>query len=190
MSATNATQVTPERIMQFAWAYATPLVIEAAIRNRIFDELDAGPKNAEELHAATGAPARGITRIANVLVVLDLLAKDNAGRYSLTPESAHFLVPSKPSFMGGLILHTSEHLIPRWLSLNEVVRTGMPSRAVNQEETGSAFFEEFVLDIFPMSYQPAKALAEHLGLATATAPVSVLDLAAGSGVWGIALAQS
>jgi 3-hydroxy-5-methyl-1-naphthoate 3-O-methyltransferase len=190
MSATNPTQVTPERIMQFAWAYATPLIIEAAIRNRIFDELDAGPKSAAELQAATGAPARGLTAIANVLVGLDLLAKDEAGRYSLTPESAAFLVPSKPSFMGGLILHTSGQIIPRWLHLNEVVRTGKPFKSVNQEETGAAFFEELVLNIFPMSYAPAKALAEHLGLSAATAPVSVLDLATGSGVWGIALAQS
>ena len=190
MSATNPTQVTPERIFQFAWAYAAPLIIEAAIRNRIFDELDASPKTADELHSATGASTRGVTAIADALVGLSLLQKDGAGRYSLTPESAAFLVPSKPGFMGGLILHTSEHLIPRWLHLNEVVRTGVPVRSVNQEETGSAFFEDFVVDLFPVSYPAAKALAAHLNLSAATEPVSVLDLAAGSGVWGIALAQS
>jgi precorrin-6B methylase 2 len=194
MSATAVTperaQVTPERIMQFAWAYAPPLIIEAAIRNRIFDELDAGPKTAHELAAATGASQRGVTAIANVLVGLELLAKDGEGKFSLTPESATFLVRSKPSFMGGLILHTSGHLIPRWLHLNDVVRTGEPFRAVNQEETGSEFFENFVVDIFPMSYPPAKVLAAHLQLSEAKEPVRVLDLAAGSGVWGIALAQS
>jgi ubiquinone/menaquinone biosynthesis C-methylase UbiE len=36
----------------------------------------------------------------------------------------------------------------------------------------------------------AQELAAHLKLSEATAPVRVLDLAAGSGVWGIALAQS
>jgi 3-hydroxy-5-methyl-1-naphthoate 3-O-methyltransferase len=190
MDATAPPQVTPERIMQFAWAYAAPLMIEAAIRNRIFDELDAGPKDVDELHAATGASTRGVSAVANALVGLNLLAKDDAGHYSLTPESAAFLVRSKPSFMGGLIMHTSGHLIPRWLHLNEVVQTGVPVGAVNQEETGSAFFEQFVQDIFPMSYPPAKALAAHLDLSSATGPVSVLDLAAGSGVWGIALAQS
>jgi len=128
--------------------------------------------------------------LANALVGLNLLQKDADGRYALTPESAAFLVRSKPSFMGGLILHTSGHLIPRWLHLNEVVRTGLPVRAVNQEETGSTFFEDFVVDIFPLSYPAAKALAAHLNLSAAAAPVSVLDLAAGSGVWGISLAQS
>jgi len=176
--------------MQFAWAYAPPLIIEAAIRNNIFDELDAGPKTTQELVAATGASERGVAAIANVLVGLELLAKDGEGKFSLTPESAAFLVRSKPSFMGGFILHTSGHLIPRWLHLNDVVRTGEPFRSVNQEETGSEFFENFVVDIFPMSYPPAKTLAAHLQLSESKEPVSVLDLAAGSGVWGIALAQS
>jgi ubiquinone/menaquinone biosynthesis C-methylase UbiE len=41
-----------------------------------------------------------------------------------------------------------------------------------------------------MSYPAARTLAEGLGLASANGTVKVLDLAAGSGVWGIALAQS
>jgi 3-hydroxy-5-methyl-1-naphthoate 3-O-methyltransferase len=62
--------------------------------------------------------------------------------------------------------------------------------AVNQQPQGAAFFHEFVSDIFAMSYPAAQALARHLDLARAGRPVRVLDLAAGSGVWGIALAQS
>jgi 3-hydroxy-5-methyl-1-naphthoate 3-O-methyltransferase len=176
--------------MQLAWAYAPPLILEAAIRNRVFDELDAGPKTVAELHAATGASVRGVAAIANVLVGLDFLSKDDAGRYSLTPESAAFLVRSKPSFMGGLLLHTSEQLVPRWLKLREIVETGKPAVAANQEDSGSIFFEQFVLDILPMSFPSARSLAEHFQLSGATKPVSVLDLAAGSGVWGIALAQT
>lgn len=40
-----------------------------------------------------------------------------------------------------------------------------------------------------MSYGSAQALAEHLKLADATNQVRVLDLASGSGIWGIILAQ-
>ena len=190
MSATTAAQVTPERIMQFAWGYAAPLVLEAAIHHRVFDVLDSGPKSLEEMQAATGASARGLAAISNVLVGMNFLAKDGGGLYSLTPESAAFLVRSKPSFMGGLILHTSEQLIPKWLKLNEIVETGKPLAAVNQEATGGVFFEQFVVDIFPMSYPAAKTLAASFNLSDAAEPVGVLDLAAGSGVWGIALAQS
>src|SRR5437660_12818582 len=40
-----------------------------------------------------------------------------------------------------------------------------------------------------MRYGSAQALGEHLRLADATNQVRVLDLAAGSGIWGIALTQ-
>ncbi|HEU4636567.1 MAG TPA: methyltransferase, partial [Edaphobacter sp.] len=90
----------------------------------------------------------------------------------------------------GMLRHTSGHLIPRWLKLNEIVKTGKPTAAVNQEGDGSEFFQKFVMDIFPMSYPSATVLAKHLELEKRERPVKVLDLAAGSGVWGIALAQS
>jgi ubiquinone/menaquinone biosynthesis C-methylase UbiE len=182
--------VTPERIYQFAFGYAPPLVLEAAIRHHVFDVLDSGPKTLSEVSKATGASERGLASIMNVLVGLDFLAKDASGKYCLTPESAAFLVSTKPSFQGGLIRHTSQQLIPRWLGLNQVVATGLPAKSVNQQGPGSDFFAEFVNDIFPMSYHVAIALAQHLNLAAAQEPVSVLDLAAGSGVWGIAQAQS
>jgi ubiquinone/menaquinone biosynthesis C-methylase UbiE len=182
--------VTPERIYQFAFGYAPPLILEAAIRHHVFDVLDKGPKKLGEIGAATGASERGLAAILNALAGMDFLAKDGQGSYSLTPESATFLVSTKPEFQGGLIRHTSEDLLPRWLNLNEVVATGLPVAAVNQQGAGSEFFEQFVSDIFPMSYHVAQELARHLELSGADGPVRVLDLAAGSGVWGIALAQS
>lgn len=181
--------VTPERVMQFAWGYVPTLMLEAAVRHRVFDVLDSGPKTLKETAAVTGASERGLRAVMNALVGLQFLAK-NGDRYALTPESAAFLVSTKPSFMGGLLRHTSEQLIPNWLKLNEIVATGKPAAAVNQEGAGSEFFQQFVADIFPMSYGAAQALAKYLALGDDGTPVRVLDLAAGSGVWGIAVAQS
>jgi ubiquinone/menaquinone biosynthesis C-methylase UbiE len=173
-----------------AFAYAAPLILEAAIRHKVFDVLDDGPKKLAAVSKATGASERGLAAIMDVLVGFEFLEKDGEGVYALTAESAAFLVSRKPEFQGGLIRHTSEHLLPKWLSLNEVVATGKPAQAVNEQTTGVEFFEKFVNDIFPMSYHVAQELAEHLELGSATDPVRVLDLAAGSGVWGIGLAQA
>jgi SAM-dependent methyltransferase len=190
MTPPDASPVTPERIMQFAWGYVPPLVLEAAIRHHVFDLLDKNPMTISEVHTATGASIRGLAAMMNALVGLQFLAKDAQGSYSLTPESAAFLVSTKPSFQGGLILHTSKQLLPKWLALSEIVTTGKPANAVNQEATGADFFQQFVVDIFPMSYPSAQTLAQTLNLNAASQPVRVLDLATGSGVWGIALAQS
>jgi len=189
MATTDQAHVTPDRLMQLVWGYAPPLILEAAIRHRIFDVLDNGPRTVEEVEEATGASARGLTAVMNALVGLGLLTKDAPGRYALTAESAAFLVSTKPSFQGGMILHSSEQLIPKWLRLNEIVATGRPVEAVNQERVGGDFFHKFVEDIFPMSYGSAQKLAGVLDLDGSSQPLSVLDLAAGSGVWGIALAQ-
>jgi hypothetical protein len=188
MTTSVTAPVTPERIMQFAWGYVPPLLLEAAIRHRIFDVLDSGPKTVSEMHKETGASERGLTAVMNALVGLDFLAKDKQGLFSLTPESAAFLVSTKPGFQGGIIRHGSEQLIPKWLRLNKIVMTGKPDASVNQEETGGDFFQQFVNDIFPLSYPAAQVLSRHL-LASGAGTVRVLDLAAGSGVWGLAIAQ-
>ncbi len=89
-----------------------------------------------------------------------------------------------------MIRHTSEDLIPKWLQLNEIVATGKPVRSVNQKEAGTEFFRKFVNDILPLSYPAAQFLGRHLAADGSRGPLRVLDLGAGSGVWGIALAQT
>lgn len=85
--------------MQMSWGYAPPLIIEAATRHGVFDRLESGPKTVEEIATSSGASVRGLRAITNALTGLGLLAK-NDGRYSLTPESAAFLVGGKPGYFG------------------------------------------------------------------------------------------
>ena len=186
----TASSATPERIMQLAWAFAPPLVIEAAMRHRVFDVLARQPLMLDALAQATGASARGLGAIVDVLVGFGLLARDDAGRFALTPESDAFLVSQRPGFIGGIFRHMSTQLMPNWMRLADIVASGKPARAGNSATEGAAFFADFVEDLFPLSYPAACALAAALGLAEASALVSVLDVAAGSGVWGIALAQA
>ncbi len=180
---------TPARLIEFAWGFAVPLMVEAAIRNRLFDALDLGPKTAAALAAETATSERGVRAVLNALTGVELIGKDAEGRYSLTPESAAFLVSTSPSFAGGLFKHACAQLIPRWLALSEIVRTGEPAPHVDGEASAEARFREFVEDIFPMSYAPARALARALVPEAGEIAVRVLDVGAGSGVWGIALAQ-
>ena len=188
MKAPGGNQVTPERLMQFGSAYAPPLIIGAAARNKVFDTLAGGPKTVEEVAKATGCSIRGLRAIMNALVGLDLLSKEG-NKYSLTPESEAFLVSNKPGTLAGFFPMNMRRLIPLWLKLDEIVRTGRPAEARNQEHPGTEFFTELVENIIPASYASAQALADHLKVAEAKQPIRVLDVAAGSGIWGIVLAQ-
>jgi SAM-dependent methyltransferase len=178
----------PERIMQFAWGFAPPLTIEVAIRNRVFDFLDTTPHTVEEVAEYAKGSTRGWRAVLNCLVGIGLLSKESL-RYRTTPESSMYLVTSKPSYRGGFFKHISKQLIPSWLNLEEIVRTGKPEGRANDREAGEEFFAEFVNDLFPLSYPAVNALGLYLNLKEATSEIRVLDIATGSGVWGIGLAQ-
>jgi len=179
---------TPERLMQFGSAYAPPFIIGAAVSNKVFDSLASGAKTVGQLSKETGASPRGLRAIMNALVGLELLRK-SGDKYSLTPESEAFLVSNKPGTLAGFFSMNMKRLIPPWLKLDDIVRTGDPAEALNEEHPGTEFFTELVENIIPTSYGSAQALADHLKLAAAKQPIRVLDVAAGSGIWGIALAQ-
>src|SRR5262249_23393395 len=144
MAIAPATQVTPERIMQFTFGFAPPLIIEAAIRHRVFDALDGSAKTVEKLCAETQTSLRGLRAILNALVGLELLVKDDDGRYALTPESAAFLVRRKPAFHGAFFLLTSEPMLSEWAKLHDIVRSGRPEKRINREQDGVPFFRQFV----------------------------------------------
>ena len=180
--------VTPDRLMQMAFGYAPALILEAAVEHGVFDALNKGPKTVAELSKATGASVRGLTAILNALVGLEFLGRSGA-KYTLTPESAAFLVTTSPAYHGAFFRHISSQLMPAWMQLTKIVKTGKPAEMVNRQKGGAEFFAEFVESIFPMSYAAARTFGEHLKVSKSKSPVRVLDIAAGSGVWGIALAQ-
>ncbi len=175
--------------MQFAFAYAPPLIIGAAVSNKVFDTLEDGAKTVAEVAKQTGASERGLRIIMNALVGLELLKKDRQGNYSMTPESAAFLLSNKPGSLAGFFAMSHLHIIPDWLQLSDTVKTGAPAIALNQEARGPEFFSVLVENIIPMSYPGATKLGQSLRLAKPRRPVRVLDVAAGSGIWGIALAE-
>jgi len=189
MSASSNPAVRPDRIMEMVWGYAPPIILGTAIQCKVFDLLDAGPKTVEELAQASGNSARGLRAIMNALVGFQFLSKNPDGSYALTPESATFLVSSKPGYLGKFAEFSGLKMIHTWLPLPEIVRTGKPNASINQQDTGAAFFQDLVEPIFAMSYPATQVAGQALGLANAKGPLKVLDIGTGSGVWGIGMAQ-
>src|SRR5262249_23567727 len=133
---------------------------------------------------------RGLQSILNALAGLRFLVKLDGNRFALTPESASFLVSSRPEFHGGIIAHAVDRRLPSWLRISEAVRNGYTQADGSEPETDSAYFAQWVEALFPIFYPGARALADALKLSRSHAPITGLDIAAGSGVWGIGLAQA
>jgi len=123
-------KLTPERLQQLGFAYAPPLIISAAVNNKVFDALDGGAKTVEQLQRETGASPRGLRAIMDALVGMELLKKDRQSRYSLTPESQAFLVSEKPGTLAGFFGSILPVLTSRWLRLTDIVRDG---RSIGRE---------------------------------------------------------
>lgn len=176
---------TPERLTQYAFSFAPPLLLQTAVELQVFDFLDQSPLSLEEISSRTGASLRGLRALLNALVGFEFLVRNDDGRYALTSESEIFLVRDKPDYRGDFFTLIPRH-IQNWLKLKDAVQSGEPVRMGDSEREVPEFFRELVKPLFNINFAPATALASEL---KRTREVnSVLDLGAGSGVWGIVLA--
>lgn len=111
-------------------------------------------------------------------------------RFKLSPDAAMFMISTKPGYLGGIVGHFAGQLLDNWRQLPEIVRTGKPATMVDHEDQGAEFFSLFVEDLFNLNFGGANALADHLAKKLRKRePLKILDIAAGSGVWSIPLAQ-
>lgn len=177
-------------IRDLIWGFVPLFAIKAGIDNHIFDIIAQEACDINRLSNLTDTSLRGLNALIPALQNLGLITKDEYGFYHLSEEAHRHLVSSSPASLVGLVNHISNQLLSNWTTLSESVKSGRPIVAVNQEAIGSNFFANFVEALFPMNKPAAEILASHLNLKDKKDIVKVLDIAAGSGVWGITLAQN
>jgi ubiquinone/menaquinone biosynthesis C-methylase UbiE len=177
----------PIQLRQTVFGYAPVIMLDAAIRLGVFDALSSGPLTSAEVAQRCQTSMRGTRPLLDALASLEFLKKHD-GCYSLTPESAVFLVKTSPTFFGGFIHHNVHNLMSSWQQLEDVVRTGKPAKSLDTEKQGGAFFREFVPALFALSQAAARVLAEGILRERGSGPLKVLDVGAGSAVFGIAFA--
>lgn len=123
--------------------------------------------------------------LADALVGLKVLDKKDDW-YFLTDAAKTFLSKNSPAYLGIWILHTDQ-VKEAWLHLTNAVKSGRPWRKVETEKEGAEFFAHFVDSLFVMNVPGATAAAQHV--VNGRRGLRVLDIGAGSGVWGIMVAK-
>jgi ubiquinone/menaquinone biosynthesis C-methylase UbiE len=176
-----------QKLTQFHLSFAPSRVLTTALQLRVFSHLAAGKATAAAVASAAGASERGTRMLLDALVALDLLGKKD-GRYTLTPLAERYLVRESPDYAGYIM--ESDALWEAWSHLAECVRTGKPCHAVNQPQGAEEFFPVLVRGLHITNRGPARSLARALGAGDGHGKMRVLDVACGSGVWGIAVAEA
>ncbi len=141
------TSLDPSHIMQTATGFWSSKVLLTAVGLDLFSTLDQRALTARELGDALGLHPRGTFDFFDALVALGFLERDGngtEGRYRNTPETAVFLVKSRPTYIGGLAKIMNSRLYRFWGDLEEGLRTGKPQNEV--KHTGRPMFDELYSD--------------------------------------------
>jgi len=179
----------PELFFANVNAYQRTEALKAAIELELFTAIAEGNQAADAIGRRCQASERGIRPLCDFLVIMGFLTKES-NRYSLTPDSAIFLDHHSPAYIGGAIgFLLSPMTTERWKDVAAAVRNGgapdIDSSTVAPEHP---VWVEFARTMAPMMAIPAELLAKYLNV-NEDHVSKVLDLAAGHGLYGIAVAR-
>jgi len=179
----------PELFMGALSGYQRTGAIEAALALDLFTAIGAGRETPDVLATRTGAAPRGVRILSDYLVALGFLRKDGQGAYALTPDSAAFLDRRSPACIASAAdFVASAELRAAFADVTAAVRRGgtvMPDQGTVGAE--NPVWVRFARAMAPMAAMGARAVAELVEVDPAR-PLRLLDVAAGHGLFGIALA--
>jgi ubiquinone/menaquinone biosynthesis C-methylase UbiE len=180
--------VSPELFFETANAHQRSAALKTAIELELFTNIGEGA-TAQEIARRCDASDRGIRILCDYLTIIGFLEK-NEDTYRLTPDTQFFLTKSSPAYIGKAVeFLNSSHMQEGFRMLTEAVRKG--GTAVPEE--GSLAPEHpmwitFGQAMAPLTTLPANKMAELVGYEKG-APIRVLDIAAGHGMFGITFAR-
>ncbi len=176
-------------VFEIATAYRKTAALIAAVKLDLFTAIGSEKASLERLESRTGASRRGLRILCDYLATLGLLRKEGSD-YALAEIARTFLDESSPYAMGKSIdfLAAPEML---HLFLNDpvdYVRRG-GSDGLAQVSPDSPIWIRFAKAMMPFAAPAAKRVVAHLSTLTEP-PYTVLDLAAGHGLYGIEVAKA
>lgn len=178
----------PQLFFETANAFQKTEALRAAIELELFTAIAEGKQTPEELAARCKASVRGVRILCDFLVVNGFLTKE-AGRYSLTRDTAVFLDQRSPAYLGGALRFLN---MPRTMEtykhLTEIVRKGGTVNEQHSLTPENPMWVEFARGMAPMMTMPAELLAKMLK-AEERHKWKVLSLAVGHGLYDIAVAR-
>ena len=174
------TELNPAWLIDEFRALERSLALRTAIEMDLFTRIGAGTRTVRALAAASGASERGLRALCDHLVIQGHLLKQGA-RYSLTLNSRLYLTRGSPAYLGSAVnFLAGDATVAAFCRLRQAVEQGSP---------GSVQLDwvEYARSMAPLAQPVAEFAASALEVDSA-GPVQVLDIAAGHGLYGLAIA--
>lgn len=187
---TQPSSPTPALIFETLNAYQRTGALRAAIELDLFTAIGEGGKTVPDIANHVDASEKGTRVLCDYLCILGFLTK-NGGAYELSPDSAIFLNRHSPAYMGtaAQFLGEIERQSGYFNDIAAAVRKGgstMPGDGTIEPE--NPLWVTFARSMAPMTRMPSEAIAKLIE-APGGKNWKVLDIAAGHGMYGIAVAK-
>lgn len=176
-----------ERVLDAICGYQRSAALKSAIELDLFTAVDEGARTAAAIAVRCRASQRGARILCDYLTVAGFLQKQDA-EYRLAAESAAFLSRRSPAYLGATVdFYFRPELRERFDALTEAVRAGGCGSDGLDEGNAAALWVAFATAMVPLMRRSAAAVADLLAV-RGTRPLKVLDIAAGHGLFGVAIA--
>jgi hypothetical protein len=177
----------PELIMETLLAFEKTQALKAAIELDLFTTIAKGAATAAEIARDTAASERGTRILCDYLAVQGFLTKAE-GCYGLTATAAVFLDARLPSYLGGMANFLAHDTITgTFNNLAATVRRGGAAPGASTVDPDHPVWVDFARSMSGFLGAVAELLAPHVADTTGRVQ-KVLDIAAGHGRFGIAVA--
>ncbi len=184
----NAPHLDPTVILQWMNASQMTAVMKAGIDLGVFAALADKPATADAVAATIKCPARSTGILLDAMAIVGLATRKGT-TYELTPPAAEFLVPGKKMYLGEVSNILAGPMM--WAAtgqLAEAVRNDGTVMENHAETPSHQFWETFAKSSGALAFPAAAMLADLVApMASAKKPLRVLDVAAGSGIYGYSL---
>jgi 2-polyprenyl-3-methyl-5-hydroxy-6-metoxy-1,4-benzoquinol methylase len=186
-SAPHAQAPSPAIIFDTLNGYHRTAALRGAIELDLFTAIGEGNTTVAAIAKRIQASEKGTRVLCDFLTIHGLLTKQDH-HYGLTADSATFLNRHSPAYMGSISRFLSmPQMLANFDDLAEVVRKGGTLHHEGTIEPENPIWVEFAHSMAPMMRMPAELMAKMLA-AEVPDECKVLDIAAGHGLLGIAVA--
>jgi hypothetical protein len=181
-------QPSPFRLFQAINAFHLTDAIRSAIELDIFTAIGAGHSTPTAIARQCSVAERGARILCDFLVVSGFLTKSGQ-EYALTADTAMFLDRNSPAYIGTCTRFLlNDALRKHFLALPDAVRYGGATDRIAVDPE-SHIWVDFARSMAPMMMMASQELAK-LVVPDKTRPLKVLDIAAGHGLFGLAVLRA